>query len=274
MEEGIAQPILLGKERMIKKLVKEHEINLKGAEIIDIFHDKNADLIEEFAQSFFEKRQRRGYNFFEARKTMRDRNYFGSMMVEKGMADAMVSGLTRKYPDTIKPALEIIGTMEKGQKVAGLYLLLTSRGPLFLADATMIVNPSTEELVDITLMTTQMVKQFNIVPKVAMLSYSNFGSSEGEEPSKVRKAVEIIQAKFPKMIIDGEIQANFAMNNELLKESFPFSKLVDNQANVLIFPSLSAGNIAYKMIQSMGAAEAIGPILMGLKKISSNITSG
>jgi malate dehydrogenase (oxaloacetate-decarboxylating)(NADP+) len=197
---------------------------------------------------------------------MKERNHFGAMMVETGTADAMISGLTRKYADPIRPALQIIGVQDGVSRVAGMYILNTKQGPFFFADTTMNVNPTAQELVDITVLTANSVKQFNITPRIALLSYSNFGSAEGELPNKVREATEILHKNYPGMIVDGEMQANFALNNDLLKEMFPFSDLVDKKVNTLIFPNLAAGNIAYKLIQEMGGAEAIGPVLIGMKK--------
>ncbi len=224
------------------------------------------DLRTKFGDRLFEKRHRRGYNHYEAHKIIRERNYFASMMVEEGYADAMISGLTRKYADTIRPGLEIIGTSKKGRKVSSMYMMLTKKGPLFFADTTIISNPTVDELVDITFLTAQTVRSFNIEPKVALLSYSNFGSSDEEEPRIVREAMKKINALNPDFIVDGEIQANFAFSSEALKENYPFSKLVNNPPNVLIFPNLSAANIAYKLLQSMNTAEAVGPILMGMNK--------
>jgi malate dehydrogenase (oxaloacetate-decarboxylating)(NADP+) len=197
---------------------------------------------------------------------MLDRNYFGAMMVETGMADAMISGLTRKYAIPIKPALECIGVQEGVNRVAGMYIMSTKQGNYFFADKTMNVDPSAQELVDITVLTAQTVRQFNIVPRIAMLSYTNFGSTEGPTPVKVSEAVAMLHRDYPGLIVDGDLQANFALNNELLKEQFPFSELVDKRVNTLIFPNLASGNISYKLMQEMGGAEAIGPLLMGLKK--------
>jgi malate dehydrogenase (oxaloacetate-decarboxylating)(NADP+) len=265
-EEGIAKPILLGDKEKIKKLIKENNLDLKGIPIIDPRSSEEDTRRCEFGDLFFRKRQRRGFTQFEARKIMRERNYFGAMMVETGAADAMISGLTRKYSDPIRQALQILGVQEGVKKVAGMYIINTKQGPFFFADTTMNVNPTAQEIVDIAVLTANSVKQFNIVPRVALLSYSNFGSSEGEIPSKMREATEILHKQYPGMIVDGEMQANFALNNDLLKEQFPFSDLVDKKVNTLIFPDLSSGNIAYKLIQELGAAEAIGPILIGLKK--------
>jgi len=187
-------------------------------------------------------------------------------MVNSGEADAMISGLTRKYPDTIRPALEIIGMQEGVKRVAGMYIMLTKKGPLFFADTTLNFNPTEEELVDITLLTANVVNRFNIKPRIAMLSYSNFGSSISAEATTVRNAVARIKELQPDLVIDGEVQAGVAFNKELLKENYPFSDLVNEDPNVLIFPNLAAGNIAYHLLQEVGGAEAVGPILLGLKK--------
>ncbi len=199
-------------------------------------------------------------------KAMKDRNHFGCMMVETGEADCMISGLSRNYPDTIRPAIQIIGTEEGVKKIAGMYLLFTKRGPLFLADTTVNFNPTAEELAEITLLVAKEVKQFNIVPKIAMLSYSNFGSSDSPEANLVRKAREIVKQKDPTLICDGEIQGILAFNKEILKENYPFTELVNGEVNTLIFPNLAAGNIAYNLLQEVGGADTIGPILLGLKK--------
>lgn len=203
---------------------------------------------------------------YEAKKLMNERNYFGAMMVRQGDADALISGLTKNYPQTIRPALQIIGTEEGINKVAGMYIILTKKGPLFFADCTVNANPTVEDLVEITTLTAKTVQQYNIQPRIAMLSYSNFGSTQGEEPRLVSKAVEILRSKYPGMIVDGEMQANFAFNTELLRDNYPFSELVNGGANTLIFPNLAAGNIAYKLLQELGVGEAIGPVLLGLKK--------
>jgi malate dehydrogenase (oxaloacetate-decarboxylating)(NADP+) len=197
---------------------------------------------------------------------MRDRNHFGAMMVELGEADALISGLTKNYPNTIRPALQIIGMDESVKKVAGMYLMLTKQGPIFLADTTVNIEPCAEDLVDITNIVAKSVKKFNITPRVAMLSYSNFGSSETKSAINVREAVRILHERCPDLIVDGEMQANFALNGNLLKDNFPFSKLAGEPANTLIFPNLEAGNAAYKILQEIGGAEAVGPILIGMKK--------
>ena len=265
-DEGIARPILLGDPEKIAKLIFENNLDLSDIPIIDPRSSSEEERRNEFGDIFFNKRKRRGYTLFEARKIMRERNYFGAMMLETGAADAMISGLTRKYADPIRPALQVIGMQKHLNRVAGMYIMVTKQGPYFFADTTMNVNPSVQDLVDITVLTANSVKQFNIVPRIALLSYSNFGSTEGEIPQKVREAVAILHKNYPGMIVDGEMQANFALNNDLLKEQFPFSDLVDKKANTLIFPNLISGNIAYKLMQEMGGAEAIGPILIGMNK--------
>jgi malate dehydrogenase (oxaloacetate-decarboxylating)(NADP+) len=264
-DEGIAKPILLGDKTKIMKIAEENFVDLSDMQLIDPLSE-HEEKRNEFGDILWQKRQRRGLTQYDARKLMRDRNYFGAMMVEIGMADAMISGLTRKYAQPIRPALEIINTLPGVSKVAGLYIMVTKRGPYFFADTTMNADPTAEELVDIAVLTANTVKQYNINPRMAMLSYSNFGSAPGESPSKVAKAVSILHANYPGLVVDGDIQANFAINNTLLKEQFPFSTLVDKDVNTFIFPNLSAGNIAYKLMQELGGAEAIGPVLMGLNK--------
>jgi malate dehydrogenase (oxaloacetate-decarboxylating)(NADP+) len=263
-EEGIAKPILLGNKAKIEALIKEHNLRLNDIAIID--PREEADTLHDFAEKFFEKRKRRGFTLYESRKIMQERNYYGAMMVETGQADAMISGLTRNYTETIKPALRVIGTKNAMSKVAGMYIMITKDGPVFFADTTININPTVEELVEITLLTADAVRQFNIVPRIGLLSYSNFGSSNTESAIKMRKAVEILHAKYPDLIVDGEIQANFAFNQHLLKDNFPFSELAEGGVNALIFPNLDSGNIAYKLLQTVGAAEAIGPVLLGMKK--------
>ncbi len=265
-DEGIAKPILLGNVDKIRKLIEENNLDLGDIPIIDSRGSLEEGRRAIFGDLFFNKRKRRGFTAYEAKKIMRERNHFGAMMVETGAADAMISGLTRKYGDPISTALQIIGVQEGVNRVAGMYILNTNKGPYFFADTTMNVNPSVQDLVDITVLTANSVKQFNITPRIALLSYSNFGSAEGELPNKMRDATEILHKNYPGMIVDGEMQANFALNNDLLKEQFPFSNLVDKKVNTLIFPNLASGNIAYKLMQELGGAEAIGPILIGMKK--------
>jgi len=265
-DEGIAIPVLLGNVNKIRTLIEEYNLHLDGVEIIDPKGDGCERTRNAYGEKYFDMRHRRGVNLYEARKTMRERTYFGCMMVHNGDADAMISGLTRKYPDTIRPALEIIGMEEGVKKVAGMYIMLTKKGPLFFADTTLNFNPTEEELVDITLLTADMVNSFNIKPRIAMLSYSNFGSSPSHEATMVRNAVAKIKDIRPDLVIDGEVQAGVAFNKDLLKENYPFSDLVNESPNVLIFPNLAAGNIAYHLLEEVGGAEAVGPILLGLRK--------
>ncbi len=265
-EEGIAYPILLGDEIRIKKIALANGIELEGIPIIDPNSDAMITKRVEYGELFFKKRQRKGFNFYEAKKIMRDRNYYGCMMVETGDADAMISGLSKNYPDTIKPALQIIGLEDEAKKVAGMYIIMTKRGPLFLADTTVNFNPTAEELADITLLVAKEVKHFGITPCIAMLSYSNFGSSNSPEAKLVATAREIVKQKDPTLIVDGEVQANVAFNKEIIKDNYPFSELVNQDVNTLIFPNLAAGNVAYNLLQEIGGADAIGPILLGLRK--------
>jgi malate dehydrogenase (oxaloacetate-decarboxylating)(NADP+) len=264
--EGIAIPILLGNKVKIEAISNEFGINIDGMEIIDPRSEAEAVRVAEFGEIFYDLRKRRGFTIFEAKQIMRERNYFGSMLVRTGYADALISGLTRKYPDTIRPALQVIGIRENVKRVAGLYIMMTKKGPFFFADTTVNVNPTAEELANITVLVAQAVSNLNITPKIAMLSYANFGSSEGPDSIKVREAVKILHENHPHLKVDGEIQANFAVNNAMLKEQFPFSTLVGHQVNTLIFPNLAAGNIAYKLLQEIGESEAIGPLLLGMKK--------
>ncbi|QEC68686.1 NADP-dependent malic enzyme [Panacibacter ginsenosidivorans] len=265
-DDGIAYPILLGDELKIRKIADENQIDLSDIPIIDPKSDEMEEKRNFYAELFFKKRQRKGFNYYESKKMMRDRTYYGCMMVETGDADAMISGLTRNYVDAIKPALQIIGTEEGVKKIAGMYLLLTKKGPLFLADTTVNFNPTAEELADITIMVAREVRNFNIVPRIAMLSYSNFGSSDSPEARLVAEATKIVKQRNPSLIVDGEMQAWVPFNKEILKDNFPFSDLVDEDVNVLIFPNLTAGNIAYNLLKEVGGADAIGPILLGIKK--------
>lgn len=266
IEEGVGYPILVGDEKKIRKIALDNSIDLEDMPIIDPKTDATHELRKQFAEMFYTKRQRKGINRHEANKIMKDRNYFGCMLVESGEADCMISGLTRNYPDTIRPALQTIGREEGVNKIAGMYILLTKRGPLFLADTTINFNPTAEELAEITLLAAKEVKQFNIVPRIAMLSYSNFGSSDSPEANLVRKAREIVKLKDPTLICDGEVQGILAFNKEILKENYPFTELLKGDVNTLIFPNLASGNIAYNLLQEVGGADAIGPILLGLKK--------
>lgn len=265
-DEGIGYPILLGDENKIKLIAAEGGVDIEGLPILDPRSEETAEKRNQYGDIFFSKRGRRGFNAYEAKKVMRDRNYFGCMMVELGDADCMISGLAKNYPDTIRPALQTIGTEDGVKKIAGMYLMLTKKGPLFLADTTVNFNPTAEELSEITLMVAKEVRQFNITPRIAMLSYSNFGSSDSPEARLVSDARKLVKQKLPSLLVDGEMQASVAFNNELMKENYPFCELVDKNVNTLIFPNLASGNIAYNLLKELDTADAIGPILLGLKK--------
>jgi malate dehydrogenase (oxaloacetate-decarboxylating)(NADP+) len=265
-DEGIAFPVLLGDRDKIVEIAASAGIDITGMPVIDPRGDDAHKKRIEYGELFFAKRQRRGYNLYEAKKIMRDRNYFGCMMVETGEADAMISGLTKNYPDTIRPALQVIGMENDSKRVAGMYIMMTKKGPLFLADTTINFNPSAEELADIAMMVAKEVRSFGITPCIALLSYSNFGSSSSPEAKLVSNAREIVKQKEPTLIIDGEMQANVAFNKEILKDNYPFSELVDKDVNVLIFPNLAAGDVTYNLLQEIGGADAIGPVLLGLNK--------
>ena len=265
-DDGIAYPILLGDPIKINRIAEANNIDLADIPIIDPRSDEMEEKREFYSEIFFKKRHRRGINKYESLKIMKDRNHFGCMMVETGDADAMLSGLTKNYAEAIRPALQIIGTEEGVKKIAGMYLLLTKQGPLFLADTTVNFNPTAEELADITMMVAKEVRNFNLTPRIAMLSYSNFGSSDSPEAKLVAEATRILKQRNPSLIVDGEMQGSMAFNKEILKDNYPFSELVDQDVNVLMFPNLTAGNVTYNLLKEVGGADAIGPILLGLKK--------
>ncbi|MCB9251940.1 MAG: NADP-dependent malic enzyme [Flavobacteriales bacterium] len=264
VEDGTAIPILLGEKKKIQKLITENGLNLENVQIIDPLEEEN--LRKEYGQKLYEMRQRKGMTLFDCNKMMAHRNYFGTMMVQVGAADSVISGLTKNYPSTIRPALQVMGTNHVSDVVAGMYILLTKRGPIFLADTTINIDPSWENLVEIALLTYSKVKKLQVDPVMALLSYSNFGSAKGAESEKIRKAIEHLHKNYPEIVIDGDIQANYALNKYMREEHFPFSKLGNKNVNCFIFPNLTSGNIVYKMVQELGGFEAIGPVLMGLNK--------
>jgi malate dehydrogenase (oxaloacetate-decarboxylating)(NADP+) len=266
IHQGIAEPILLGSKQKVTSLIRENNLDLENTIIIDPISDEQQDTRKEFARLFFEQRQRKGLTYDEALELMFQRNYFGSMLVETGQADAFLSGFTSKYADTIRPAIQIAGTNNPEDRIAGMYILNTKKGPLFFADTTVNISPSARTLVDITLLADREVRKFNIQPRIALLSYSNFGAIRNGSPSRAHEAVEILHREHPHLIVDGEIQANFAINNELRMKKFPFSRLQDLDVNTFIFPNLSSGNIAYKLMQELAGLEVIGPILLGIGK--------
>ncbi len=266
LDEGIAKPILLGRKANIDAICEEHHIDLGDIEIFDFKHPDNAALLAEFAGLFYEKRKRRGFTKWEAEKQVRKSNYFAAMMLETNRADGVISGLTKNYPDAIRPALQIIGKKPGVTKVAGMYLLLSKQGPLFFSDTTINFSPSVADIVEITELTSEAVERFNLKPKIAMLSYSNFGSADGEDALKMRAATAILKEKHPEWVIEGEMQAHLAFDKELRQQNYPFATLGNDTANTLIFPNLSSANIAYNLLKEAADIEYIGPILLGLRK--------
>jgi malate dehydrogenase (oxaloacetate-decarboxylating)(NADP+) len=264
-EEGIGIPILLGNVEIIQELKEEigFEADLK---IIDPKSKDENKTREKYAQYFWKTRQRRGTSLLDAQKWMRERNYFASMMVNAGDADCMVTGYSRSYPNVVKPVMELIAKQQGVSRIATTNIMNTKRGPLFLSDTAINPNPSAEELAKIALMTAKTVRLFGIEPVIAMISFSNFGSSSHESPIKVRQAVKILHENYPDLIVDGEIQTDFALNADMLKSKFPFSKLANKKVNTLIFPNLDAANITYKMLKELDKVVSIGPIVMGLEK--------
>jgi malate dehydrogenase (oxaloacetate-decarboxylating)(NADP+) len=264
-EEGIGFPILLGNKKIILELKKElgfdADIQIINPKVIDEEPRRH-----KFAKAFWKTRQRSGISLYDAQNLMRERNYFGAMMVNEGEADALVTGQTRSYPSVVKPMLQLIEKEPGVSLVATTNLMLTSRGPMFLSDTAININPSAEELAKIAIMTAKTAKIFGVEPVIAMVSFSNFGSSTSESASKVREAVAYLHKNYPDMIVDGEIQADFALNPEMLKEKFPFSKLAGKKVNTLIFPNLESANITYKMLKELYKVNSIGPIMMGLGK--------
>lgn len=263
-DEKIAIPILLGNREKILSMIENNSLDLANVVIIDPLEE--TEMIRDFGKFLYEKRMRKGMTLYDANRLVKERNYFGAMMVETGSADAFISGLTRDYPKTILPSLQTIGVKKGVNRVAGMYIMNTPKGPYFFADATVNLNPSAEELVEIIGLTANAVKFFNMEPRIALLSYSNFGSAEGDIPTKMSKATALAKKKYPDLIIEGEMQANVAFNQELQREIYPFSALAHNQVNTLIFPDLASSNIAYKLLAELGNAEAIGPILLGMGK--------
>lgn len=264
-DAGIGTPILMGKQDVIKSLIEEHELEaLKDCEIIN--PGDHPDKIEKFAEEYTKIRRRKGMTMHLARKAMTSRTYFGMMMVEKGEGDVLISGLSNDYPKTVLPALQIVGMEDGVNRVAGMYIVNTPKGNFFFSDCTVNMNPTVEELVEIIGLTDRAVRFFDYEPKMAALSFSNFGSAKGEVPEKVSRAVSLAKKRWPELIIDGDLQANVALNRSLRDELYPFNDLQGQNVNTLIFPDLQSGNIAYKTMMEIGGAEVIGPILMGMKK--------
>lgn len=266
-DQGIAKPILLGNRKLIEQILKNNQLELSDVPIIDIYTDISDERRQQFAQVLFEKRKRKGMSLDEALEKMYNYDYFGCVMVETGEADAFISGFSRKYADTIRPALHVIGTKKDFNHIAGMYILLTQKGPLFLADTTVNSDPDPQVIADTTVLVANEVRRFKMEPRIAVLSYSNFGAFKGKgSPVRASEAVKILHRDYPDLQVDGEMQANYALNGTLRNRKFPFTKLGDQDANVLICPNLSSGNILYKVLQELGTAKAIGPILLGMNK--------
>ena len=270
VEEKIAKPVLLGNKEKVRSFIDEYNINLPNVEIIDPSipsNEKEKEIMKGYVKRFYEKRRRKGFSLFESEDMMKSRSYYGAMMVEEGDVDAMIGGLTKKYPYTIKPALQIIGAKEGVNKVATMHILMTRQGPLFMADTSINHHLTPENIAEITELVAAEVRSLNIEPKIALLTYSNFGSvQDGDSAVLMRNATKILHDKHPDWIVDGEMQAHMALNPSVLEQFYPFSKLAGHRANTLIFPNLSAANIAYNLLRETANMDIIGPILLGLKK--------
>ncbi|HSR60652.1 MAG TPA: phosphate acyltransferase, partial [Robiginitalea sp.] len=264
-EEGIAFPILLGSRTIIKQLMKELEFD-DDIPIVDQYEKASLKKREEYAQRFWEMRQRRGCTLYGARSRMHSRNYYGAMMVRQGEADGMISGYSRAFPSVVKPIFESIGRASGVSRAATAHVMITSRGPLLLADTSINIDPTAEELAEITRMTARLARAFNIEPVIALLSYANFGSSDDPRALKVRQAIRLLHEHDPDLIVDGEIQTDFALNQRLRQSRFPFAKLAGKEVNTLIFPNLESANITYKLIKELNASDTIGPIMLGLRR--------
>lgn len=264
-DEGIAIPILLGRKQTILNLMAEIEFDA-NIEIIDPKSDEEEDRKNRYAEVYWAQRKRKGVTIYSANRIMRERNYFGAMMVNEGDADALISGFSRSYPSVVRPMLELIGLAQNATRAAATNLMMTQRGPLFLSDTSINIDPTAEDLAKIALMTARTVRMFGMEPVIAMISYSNFGSSPSPGSAKVRKAVAMLHESHPTLLVDGELQTDFALNGEMLREVFPFSKLVGKKVNTLIFPNLESANITYKLLKELNKAESIGPIMMGMRK--------
>ncbi|EAR15953.1 NADP-dependent malic enzyme [Robiginitalea biformata] len=264
-DEGIAHPILLGNRKVIEELKEELEFDAE-IPIIDQYEEDSLEKREAYARSYWELRQRKGSTLYNSRSKMRERNYFGAMMVREGDADGMISGYSRSYSSVVKPIFEVIGRASEVSRAATVHVMITSRGPIFLADTSLNIDPTAEELAEITRMTANLARAFNFEPNIALLSYANFGSSEHPRAVKVREAIRILHEQEPDLVVDGEIQTDFALNRKLRQSQFPFSKLAGKNVNTLVFPNLESANITYKLIKELQATDTIGPIMLGLRR--------
>jgi malate dehydrogenase (oxaloacetate-decarboxylating)(NADP+) len=266
LNEQLAELILLGNEETIRRVIDENELELDSVEIIDPKSIRERERIGEYATILFEKRRRKGMTMDKALDTMMHKNFFAPMLVETEKADAVLTGYTYSYPDSIRPALQIIGRKPNTKIVSGMYIVITKEGPLFLSDCTVNLNPDKAALVEITLQTEEAVRRFNTEPNIALLSYSNFGSVPGEVSTKLQEVIQHLHKEYPKLSVDGEMQANVALDPELMQGTYPFSKLIEKHVNTLIFPDLSSANIAYKLLNKVAKLDIIGPVLNGMNK--------
>ncbi len=265
-EEGIAFPILLGRKDIILELMKEIDFDPAGVTIIDPKSDEEIDRKNKYAHTYWKDNSRKGITLYSAQRVMRERNYFAAMMVNEGDADALLSGYSRSYPSVVKPMLELVGLAKGATRIATMNVMMTNKGPLFISDTSINIDPTSKELAKIAQMTAKTVEMFGLAPVVAMISYTNFGSSKHPNASKVKNAVAYLHRYYPKLIVDGELQMDFALNKEMRKDKFPFSKLNGRKVNTLIFPNLDSANSTYKMLKELNNSESIGPIMMGMKK--------
>lgn len=263
LEEGIAEPILLGREDSIRTLMKAIDFD-QEVRIVDPKADNQREKRKLFAELFWKEQKRKGKTVYDAQRLMRERNYFGSMMVKTGDVDAMISGYSRNYPQVIKPILETLGKAKGVQRVAATNLMLTEQGPLFLSDTSINIDPSSKELAKIAKMTAKTAQMCGLTPVMALLSFSNFGSNQSEQAKKVSEAVSYLHRFYPDLAVDGPLQADFATNPNMMEKSFPFSKLVNSKVNTLIFPNLDSANITYKLMKELNGTLSVGPIMMGL----------
>ena len=264
-DEGMGIPVLLGNREVILELKKEIDFDAE-VEIIDPKSKEQKGQVDKYGEVYWKSRKRKGVTLYDAQRLLRQRDYFAAMMVQQGDADGMISGYSRSYPSVVKPVLEVIGAAKGVQKVAATNLMITSRGPLFISDTSINIDPTAKELAKIAQMTATTVKMFGLEPVVAMTSYSNFGSSTHPKAAKVREAVAFLHRYYPDLIVDGEVQVDFALNQEMFKDKFPFSKLSGRKVNTLVFSNIDSANITYKMIKELEKAENIGPIMLGMSK--------
>ena len=262
--EGICKPILLGKQEVIDRLLSENNIEIPNAVVLDPRQESDKRKI--YGEILYKQRARKGLTPYEAEYKMRNRNYYGAMMVEQGDADAFISGLSRNYPIALKPAIEVIGLNKKHSKLAGMHIMMTKSGPMFLADTTVNIDYTVDTYVQLVRMVHDRIKSLQMDPRIALISYSNFGSSAGKYPDMVREAVSILHRDYPEICVDGEMQPIYAVDGKARFEQYPFNKLGDKSANAFVFSNLSTGNASYQLMRAMGMAESIGPVLLGFKK--------